>query len=61
MDNPIDTHHFRKTKDIHHDHLFARSFQGIVHHIFWHIDGLWLIDHQQLEHNEQIQYGDIFA
>ena len=32
MDIPIDAHHFHKTKDIHHDYLFARSFQDIDHH-----------------------------
>jgi hypothetical protein len=61
MDTSTDMRHSHKTKDIHHNHLFAQSFQGIDHHALWHIDGLWLIDYYQLKHNEQIRYGDIFA
>jgi hypothetical protein len=61
MDTPIDAHHFRKTKDIHHDHLFARSFQDIDHHAERHIHVLLLACYQQFELSEQIQYDDIFA
>jgi hypothetical protein len=34
VDTPTDAHHSHKTKDIHHDHLFAQSFLDINHHAF---------------------------